>query len=183
MGREHPGLTVWFTGLSGAGKSTLSAAVAARLRADGCRVETLDGDEVRAYLSRGLGFSRADRDENIRRIGFVAGLLTKHGVIVLVSAISPYRAARDEVRERVGRFLEVFVNAPLAICEERDVKGLYRRARAGEIRAFTGVSDPYEAPLAPNVECCTEFETVEQSAAKVLAAIRQRLAVNRNLPG
>jgi adenylyl-sulfate kinase len=175
MGEDHPGLTVWFTGLSGAGKSTLSASVAARLRAEGCRVETLDGDEVRAYLSKGLGFSRADRDENIRRIGFVAGLLAKHGVIVLVSAISPYRAARDEVRGRVGNFLEVFVNAPLEVCEARDVKGLYRRARRGEIAGFTGVSDPYEAPTAAEVECLTDRETVEESAEKVLRAIRERL--------
>jgi adenylylsulfate kinase len=175
MRREHPGLTVWFTGLSGAGKSTLSASVSARLRAEGFRVETLDGDEVRAYLSKGLGFSRADRDENIRRIGFVAGLLTKHGVIVLVSAISPYRAARDEVRGRVGDFLEVFVNAPLQVCEERDVKGLYRRARAGEIELFTGVSDPYEVPPAAEVEFLTDRETVDESAEKVLEAIRERL--------
>ena len=149
------------------------------LRGEGFRVETLDGDEVRTFLSKGLGFSRADRDENIRRIGFVAGLLAKHGVIVLVSAISPYRAARDEVRARVPKFLEVYVNAPLAVCEERDVKKLYRRARAGEIALFTGVSDPYEAPLTPEVACRTDVETVAESAEKVLRAIRERLEPER----
>lgn len=119
-------------------------------------------------MTKGLGFSKEDRDENIRRIGFVAQLLTRHGVIVIVSAISRYREIRDEVRHKIGRFVEVYVNAPLAVCEQRDVKGLYKRARAGEIRNFTGIDDPYELPLNPEVECRTDLETIEESAAKVL---------------
>jgi adenylyl-sulfate kinase len=165
------GLTVWFTGLSSAGKSTISRAVYESLRAGGARVELLDGDDVRHHLCKDLGFSKADRDENIRRIGYVAELLTRHGVIVLVAAISPYREARDEVRRRVGRFVEVYVNAPLAAVEQRDCKGIYRRCRAGEMHGVTGIDDPYEAPLAAEVECHTDVEGVEESVAKVLAAI------------
>lgn len=133
---ERAGLTIWFTGLSSAGKSTLSRAVSDLLRKAGYDVGILDGDIVPRELSKGLGFSKEDRDENIRRIGFVADLLCRHGVIVLVSAISPYRAIRDEIRNRIGRFVEVHVNAPLAVCEERDVKGLYRRARSGELKKW-----------------------------------------------
>lgn len=169
----QPGLTVWFTGLSGAGKTTLSRAIHAALVARGYRVEWLDGDIIRQNLTKDLGFSKEDRDENIRRIGFVAELLTRHGVVVLVSAISPYRTARDEVRKRIGAFLEVYVHAPLAVCEARDVKGLYRRARAGEILHLTGVSDPYEPPLTPDLECCTDRESVEESVAKVLERIQR----------
>lgn len=168
------GVTVWFTGLSGAGKTTLSRWVAEQLCRNGRRVEILDGDEVRRTLTRGLGFSKEDRDENIRRIGYVAHLLARNGVIVLVAVISPYREARDEVRRLIGDFIEVYVNAPLQICEQRDQKGLYRKARAGEIRGFTGIDDPYEPPLAPEVECRTHEETIEQSGAKVLAALRER---------
>jgi adenylyl-sulfate kinase len=167
----HPGLTVWFTGLSGSGKSTLSLAVHDRLAATGYRVQLLDGDEVRLFLSRDLGFSKQDRDENIRRIGYVAELLTKNGVITLVSAISPYRSARDAVRARIPNFLEVYVNAPVEECERRDVKGLYKRARAGELKAFTGISDPYESPQQPELECRTDLETVAQSEQRVLGAI------------
>ncbi len=174
-GNGQPGLTVWFTGLSGAGKSTLSRAVYERLWATGRKVELLDGDEVRRHLTRDLGFSRGDRDENIRRIGFVAEMLARNGVVALVSVISPYRAIRDEVRARTRHFVEVFVNAPLEICESRDPKGLYRKARAGEIRGFTGVDDPYEAPLEPEVECRTDRETVAESVEKVLAAINRVL--------
>ncbi|MDP2996221.1 MAG: adenylyl-sulfate kinase [Bryobacterales bacterium] len=169
------GLTVWFTGLSGAGKTTLSQALERRLAAGGYPVESLDGDVVRQRLSKGLGFSKADRDENIRRIGFVAELLTRHGVVVLVSAISPYREIRDEVRRQIGRFVEVYVNAPLEICEQRDQKGLYKRARAGELRGFTGIDDPYEPPLNPEVECHTDLETVERSAAKVWRVVQATL--------
>jgi adenylylsulfate kinase len=165
------GVTVWFTGLSGAGKTTISQAVEAALCAHGCKVEPLDGDIVRQNLTKGLGFSKADRDENIRRIGFVAHLLSRNGVVVLVSAISPYREIRDEVRARIGDFVEVFVNAPLAVCEQRDVKGLYEKARNGQIKGFTGIDDPYEEPRAPEVECRTDLETVEESAAKVLRAL------------
>jgi adenylylsulfate kinase len=131
----------------------------------------LDGDEIRTSISRGLGFSRADRDENIRRIGYVAHLLSRNGIITLVSAISPYRAVREEVRTSIGAFLEVYVNAPLEVCEARDPKGLYRRAHAGELKGFTGIDDPYEAPLAPEVECRTDRETVQESVNKVIAAI------------
>jgi adenylylsulfate kinase len=165
------GLTVWFTGLSGAGKTTICNAVCAGLIDRGHRVEILDGDLLRKHLSRDLGFSKQDRDENIRRIGFIADLLTRNGIVVLVAVISPYRAGRDEVREKIGRFLEVFVDAPLSVCEERDPKGLYRKARRGELRGFTGLDDPYEAPLAPEVRCRTDQETVEVSTQKVISAI------------
>lgn len=168
MSISPPGATVWFTGLSGAGKTTIRMAVEQELRARGYRVEVLDGDIVRENLTKGLGFSKADRDENIRRIGFVAHLLSRNGVIVLVSAISPYREIRDEVRQRIGHFIEVYVNAPLAVCEARDVKGLYKRARAGEIKQFTGIDDPYEPPIDPEVECRTDRETLEESVTKVL---------------
>jgi adenylylsulfate kinase len=170
------GLTVWFTGLSSAGKTTISQALHQTLQARGYTVEWLDGDVVRQRLSKDLGFSKQDRDENVRRIGALAGQLTERGAIVLVSAISPYRAARDEVRLAIGAFLEVWVHAPLAVCEERDIKGIYRRARAGEIHNVTGLDDPYEHPLAPDVECRTDRETLEESAAKVLEAIERRLA-------
>ncbi len=171
MGAKQRGVTLWFTGLSGAGKTTISQAVEKELRSRDRNIEVLDGDIVRQNLTKGLGFSKADRDENIRRIGFVAHLLTRNGVIVLVSAISPYRTIRDEVRQRIGDFIEVFVNAPLEVCEGRDVKGLYKRARAGEIKQFTGIDDPYEAPLNPEIECRTDQESLEESVAKVLAKV------------
>ncbi|MEY2977017.1 MAG: adenylyl-sulfate kinase [Prochlorotrichaceae cyanobacterium] len=162
------GVTLWFTGLSGAGKTTISDALEIILRERNCKLERLDGDIVRENLTKGLGFSKEDRDTNIRRIGFVAHLLTRNGVIVLVSAISPYRAIREEVRETIGDFVEVFVNAPLNVCEDRDVKGLYARARAGEIKNFTGIDDPYEAPLNPEVECRTDLESLEESVGKIV---------------
>ncbi|MFQ3616803.1 MAG: adenylyl-sulfate kinase [Cyanobacteriota bacterium] len=171
---QQRGVTVWFTGLSGAGKTTIRMAVEKELRDRGLAVEVLDGDIVRQHLTKGLGFSKEDRDENIRRIGFVAHLLSRNGVIVLVSAISPYRNVRDEMRDRIGNFVEVYVNAPLSVCEERDVKGLYKKARAGEIKQFTGIDDPYEAPLNPEVECRTDQETLEESAAKVLNFLKQQ---------
>ncbi len=177
----HDGLAVWLTGLSSAGKSTLSKAIYERLWARGYRVEAIDGDEVRRYLSRDLGFSKEDRDENIRRVGFLAELLSRNGVIVLVSVISPYRAVREEVRSRIPNFLEVYVNAPLSVCESRDVKGLYRRARAGEILSFTGVDDPYEPPLSPDVECRTDQETVVESAEKIIAEIESRFSSGTSL--
>jgi adenylyl-sulfate kinase len=166
IGHGRCAIVVWLTGLSSAGKSTLGEALAERLRAQGQRVELLDGDAMRQRLGRGLGFSREDRDENIRRIGFVAELLDRHDVIAIVSAISPYRAVRQEIRERIPRFIEVYVNAPLAICEGRDVKGLYKRARAGDLPGFTGVDDPYEAPEAPEVECRTDLETIGEECGK-----------------
>jgi len=170
------GMTVWFTGLSSAGKSTLSRAVYDRLWERGYRVELLDGDEVRRHLSRGLGFSREDRSENLRRIGFVAEMLTRHGVIALVSAISPYREVRDELRAHISNFLEIYVNAPLRVCEERDVKGLYRKARSGEIPHFTGIDDPYEPPLSPDVECRTDLQGIAECADRIVAAIETRLS-------
>lgn len=171
---QQRGVTVWFTGLSGAGKTTICQRVEQALRDRALNVEVLDGDIVRENLTKGLGFSKADRDENIRRIGFVSQLLTRNGVIVLVAAISPYRAARDEVRTRIGDFVEVYVNAPLEICEARDVKGLYEKARAGQIKQFTGIDDPYEPPLLPDVECHTDRETLEESVTKVLATLVAR---------
>ncbi len=168
------GVTVWFTGLSGSGKTTISRGVEDILRGRGYRVEPLDGDVVRQNLTKGLGFSKADRDENIRRIGFVAHLLSRNGVIVLVSAISPYREIRDENRARIGEFVEVYVNAPLEVCEQRDTKGLYAKARAGAIKGFTGIDDPYEPPPAPELECHTDIESVEESVAKVVRVLEQR---------
>jgi len=170
---KQRGVTIWFTGLSGAGKTTITTAVAHFLREEGYSLEILDGDVVRENLTKGLGFSKADRDENIRRIGFVANLLTRHGVIVLVSAISPYREIREEAREKIGDFVEVFVNAPLSVCEERDVKGLYKRARAGEIKSFTGIDDPYEPPLNPEVECRTDLEELSESVNKILSKLQE----------
>ena len=161
------GVTLWFTGLSGAGKTTITQDLEKKLREGGYGIEVLDGDVVRTNLTKGLGFGKADRDENIRRIGFVSHLLTRHGVIVLVSAISPYRDIREEVRQKIGDFVEIFVNAPLAVCEGRDVKGLYQKARQGEIKGFTGIDDPYEEPLNPEVECRTDLESLEESVAKV----------------
>jgi adenylyl-sulfate kinase len=166
------GIVIWLTGLSGAGKTTLASALRDELTAAGHRIETLDGDEVRENLSRGLGFSKEDRDTNVRRIGFVARLLARNGVIVLASAISPYRQSRDDVRQSVendgARFVEVFVRAPLAVLVERDVKGLYKKALAGEIKNFTGISDPYEEPFAADVMVDSSVETIEESAARVL---------------
>lgn len=173
LNMEHRGVTVWMTGLSGAGKSTITQALAQRLRDRSYKLEVLDGDIVRTNLTKGLGFSKEDRDTNIRRIGFVSHLLTRNGVIVLVSAISPYRAVRDEVRSQIGDFVEVYVSAPLDVCESRDVKGLYKRARAGEIKQFTGIDDPYEPPLTPEVNCETHTETVEQSVDKVIAKLEE----------
>jgi adenylylsulfate kinase len=170
---QQPGVTVWFTGLSGAGKTTISRAVEKELKSYGYRVEILDGDIVRQNLTKGLGFSKEDRDENIRRVGFVAELLTRNQVSVLVSAISPYRDIRQEVRQKIGNFVEVYVNAPLEVCEQRDVKGLYKKARAGEIKNFTGIDDPYESPLNPEVECRTDLETLEESVSKVLGKLRE----------
>lgn len=170
---KQRGVTVWFTGLSGAGKTTITRALEAKIREAGYPLEILDGDIVRTNLTKGLGFSKEDRDENIRRIGFVSNLLTRHGVIVLVSAISPYRDIREEVKQKIGDFVEVFVNAPLTVCEDRDVKGLYKRARAGEIKSFTGIDDPYEPPLNPEVECRTDRETLEESVNKVWQTLEE----------
>jgi adenylylsulfate kinase len=182
---DDTGFVLWLTGLSGAGKSTVAAVLAANLLERGHRVEVLDGDEVRTNLCQELGFSREDRDTNIARIGYVAGKLAKHGVAVVVAAISPYREARDRVRAQVANFVEVHVAAPVEICAARDVKGLYAKAMAGVIENFTGVSDPYQAPLQPEVVLHTEREKVEESGAKVLAwldANRLSLALGEKTP-
>jgi adenylylsulfate kinase len=168
------GVTLWFTGLSGAGKTTIARMVERELKARGRNVEVLDGDIVRQNLSKGLGFSKEDRDTNVRRIGFVAGLLSRNGIIAITAAISPYRSVRDEVRAMTKNFMEVYVCAPLAVCEERDVKGLYARARAGEIKHFTGIDDPYEEPLDPELILYTERETIKESVAKVMAELERR---------
>src|SRR4030081_2657370 len=167
------GFTLWFTGLSGAGKSTLAGLAAEELRRRGYRVEVLDGDEVRTNLSKGLGFSKEDRDTNIRRIGYVCKLLARNGVIVISAAISPYREIRDEGRQAHARFVEVYVKCPLEVLVERDVKGLYKKAIRGEIANFTGVSDPYEAPVHAEVTCDTSRETLQQSLAKVIDALER----------
>ena len=166
-----PGFTLWFTGMSGAGKSTLSQLLEARLRQLGVKVEVLDGDIVRQYLSKGLGFSREDRDENIRRIGFVCELLSRNGVIAIAAAISPYRAVREEVRARIPNFVEVYMECPVEVLAARDVKGLYKKALAGELPQFTGISDPYEPPRAPEVIVNSSTETPEESLAKILATL------------
>ena len=168
---QHRGFTLWFTGLSGAGKSTVSAILEQRLRALGAKVEVLDGDVVRTHLSKGLGFSKEDRDTNIRRIGFVCQMLSRNGVIAIAAAISPYRDTRDWVRARVEHFVEVYAHCPLENLVERDVKGLYKKALAGEIKEFTGVSDPYEAPLNPEVVIDTHLETPAESADKIWAKL------------
>lgn len=168
------GVTVWFTGLSGAGKSTLAEALAPRLAALGRRVELLDGDAVRTHLSKGLGFSREDRDTNVRRIGWVAQLLTRNGVFVITAAISPYRDARQWCRETIKDFVEVYVSTPLEECAARDVKGLYAKALAGEIPHFTGVNDPYEPPTHPALELDTRGMAVDEGVERVLAVLRSR---------
>jgi adenylylsulfate kinase len=165
------GFVIWFTGLSGAGKTTIAHKLEPILRDRGCKVEQLDGDVVRENLSKGLGFSKEDRDINIRRIGFVAHLLQRNGVAVICSAISPYREIRDENRAMIGDFVEVFVKCPIDVLSERDVKGLYKKALAGEIKNFTGVSDPYEEPLNPEVVVETDTETIDESAAKIIAKL------------
>jgi len=162
------GCTIWFTGLSGAGKSTITEQLVPLLKARGAKVEVLDGDVVRTNLSKGLGFSKEDRDTNIRRIGFVCHLLTRNGVIAIAAAISPYKSIRDEIRAQVKDFVEVYVKVSLETCIKRDVKGLYKKALAGEIKEFTGVSDPYEPPDNPEVICETEKETPEGSALKIV---------------
>lgn len=169
------GFTLWFTGLSGAGKTTISHIVEKEIRDRGANIEILDGDVVRENLSKGLGFSKEDRDTNIRRIAFVADLLSRNGTPVITAAISPYREIRDEARDMMGdRFIEVYVNASVEACAERDVKGLYEKAFKGEIKEFTGVSDPYEPPLNAEITVETENEEPEESAAKIVAYLDER---------
>jgi adenylylsulfate kinase len=169
-------VTVWFTGLSGAGKTTICRAVATELLAHGLQVEVIDGDVIRKHLCKDLGFSKSDRDENIRRIAFVARMLTRNGVVVLVSAISPYRAAREEARHTIGDFVEVFVNTPLEVCELRDAKDLYKKAREGAIHGFTGIDDPYEPPVAPEIVCDTSRQNIREVSAKVVDKVLEHLS-------
>lgn len=182
---QNKGLVIWLTGLSSAGKTTLSRSLSRQLKQAGLRVETLDGDEVRENLSRGLGFSEQDRNTNIRRIGFVARLLARNGVVVLGAAISPYRQSRDDVRRGIEqddvRFIEVFVRCPLETLVERDVKGLYAKALAGEIEHFTGISDPYEEPFAPEIIVDSSLESVEQSTEKILSHLVESEALDEEL--
>jgi adenylyl-sulfate kinase len=169
----NTGFTIWFTGLSGAGKSTLSEIIEKRLRDRGRNVEVLDGDIVRTHLSKGLGFSREDRDTNIKRIAFVCGLLTRNSVICISAAISPYRETRGWAREHIGEFVEVYVKCSIDVCRQRDVKGLYKLADAGKIKEFTGVSDPYEEPENPELVVETDKETVEESVARIFAKLEE----------
>jgi adenylyl-sulfate kinase len=172
--RETTGFTIWFTGLSGSGKSTIAHLLEDELRNRGHKVEVLDGDVVRTHLSKGLGFSKEDRDTNILRIGWVCEVLSRNDVVAIGAAISPYREIRDQIRANIGRFVEVYVTAPLQTLADRDVKGLYKKAMAGEIKGFTGVDDPYEEPENPEVVCHSDgSETPEESAAKVLAKLEE----------
>ena len=171
--KTQVGVTIWFTGLSGAGKSTITDILEKRLKGLGLKVEVLGGDVVRTHLSKGLGFSKEDRDANIRRIGYVASLLSRNGVITITAAISPYRNIRQEVRELHENFVEVFAKCPLEVVEKRDVKGLYKKARAGEIPQFTGISDPYEEPLNPEIIVETNKGTPEQSADKIIEWLKE----------
>jgi adenylylsulfate kinase len=167
------GFTIWFTGLSGAGKSTLSEILAQRLKVHGLRVEILDGDIIRTHLSKGLGFSREDRDTNIKRIAFVCSLLTRNGVVCISAAIAPYREAREWARQEIGNFVEVYVKCPLEVCRQRDVKGLYKLVDEGKIKNFTGIDDPYEEPEHPELVVETDKETVEESIDRILAQLAE----------
>lgn len=172
--RLAEGLTIWFTGLPSSGKTTLARALSSRLSREDHRFELLDGDVVRQHLGRELGFSRQDRDENVRRIGYVANLLSRNGVVVLCSVISPYRSIRDELRTlHDGRFFEVYVSTPLDVCQQRDVKGLYAKASSGEIASMTGVDDPYEPPLHPEAVVPTQELSLEESVERVWKALHQ----------
>jgi adenylylsulfate kinase len=170
---QRKGFTVWFTGLSGSGKSTIAERVALKLERRGLPVEILDGDVVRTHLSKGLGFSHEDRDENIKRVGFVCQLLTRNGVAAIASVISPYREARDHNRQKIKNFVEVYARCPIEVCAQRDLKGLYQKAQAGEIKGFTGVDDPYEPPLNAEVVCKTDTESVEESVDKVIRKLEE----------
>ena len=175
------GACIWFTGLSGAGKSTTADALVALLHARGREVTVLDGDVVRTHLSAGLGFSREDRDTNVRRVGYVASEVVRHGGLAVAALVSPYRATRDEVRELIGpdRFVEVFVDTPLDVVEQRDVKGWYAKARAGEVRDLTGVDDPYEPPLDPELTLDTTDTTAETNAQRVVDHLESRGILDR----
>lgn len=168
MVRHHEGAVMWFTGLSGAGKTTTARHLAEQLKSMGCRVEMLDGDELRETICKGLGFSKEDRMENIRRIVYVSKLLARNGVFVLVSAITPYLEMREHARAEIERYVEIFVDCPLSECERRDVKGLYAKARRQEIQRFTGISDPYETPVHPEITIDTATHSIEANTAQIL---------------
>jgi adenylylsulfate kinase len=169
----NAGFTIWFTGLSGSGKSTLSEIIEQRLLARGRNVEILDGDVVRTHLSKGLGFSKEDRDTNIKRIAFVCSLLTRNGVVCISAAIAPYREAREWARQEIGNFVEIYVNCPLEVCRQRDVKGLYKLVDEGKMKNFTGVDDPYEAPENPDLVVETDKETIDESVERILAKLEE----------
>lgn len=171
---KNQGFILWLTGLSGSGKTTIARELEQQLRKRNCQIEVLDGDVVRTNLSKGLGFSREDRNTNVRRVAFVANLLSRNGVVAIIAMISPYRAVRDEVRMTTENFIEIYVNAPLDVCESRDVKGLYAKARTGKIKAFTGIDDPYEEPLNPDITCYTSIESLEESSAKIITELEGR---------
>lgn len=173
MKKNNKGFTLWFTGLPCSGKSTLATLVGRELERRGCAVEILDGDVVRTHLTKGLGFSKEDRDENIRRIGFVCSLLSKHGVAAIAAAISPYRAVRNEVRAKIENFIEVYVTASLETCIGRDVKGMYKKALAGELKNFTGIDDPYEAPANPELRVDTQVQPPAACAAGIMTLLEQ----------
>jgi adenylylsulfate kinase len=170
---KQNGAILWLTGLSGAGKTTIAQRLENILREQGRLVELLDGDAIRQNLSQGLSFTKEDRDTNVRRVGYVANLLSRNGVIVIVSLISPYRAVREELRYSTNNFVEIYVNAPIEVCEARDVKGLYEKARNGQIKSFTGIDDPYEEPLNPSITCYTAKETIDESVDKILNCLQR----------
>ena len=180
---DHPGFVLWFTGLSGAGKTTIAMALLPKLHERGVRIERLDGDVVRESLTKDLGFSKEDRDTNIERVTFVAKLLSRNNVAVLASFISPYEGTRNMVRNQVTNYIEVFVDAPLEICEERDVKGMYAKARAGKIENFTGISDPYETPKQPDIHVETHKQTVEESVNQVLQWLEEHHYIPARVTG
>ncbi len=169
----NTGFTIWFTGLSGAGKSTLSEIIEQRLKERGRKVEVLDGDIVRTHLSKGLGFSREDRDTNIKRIAFVCSLLTRNGVVCISAAIAPYREAREWAREQIGNFVEIYVKCPIDVCRQRDVKGLYKLVDEGKLKGFTGVDDPYEEPEHPELVIETDKETIEESISRIFSKLEE----------
>lgn len=179
MNRFNKGFTIWFTGLPCSGKSTLAELLAPQLERRGHGVEVLDGDVVRTHLSKGLGFSREDRDENVRRIGFVAKLVSRQGAVAITAAISPYRSIRDEIRASIENFVEIYVKTPLEVCIKRDVKGMYKKAITGELTHFTGVDDPYEPPLNPELVVETHEETPAESAAKILSKLERMGLIER----
>ncbi len=173
MTTPTPGGIIWLTGLSGSGKSTIASGLATTLAQAKLKVEVLDGDEIRTWLSPGLGFSKADRDLNVQRVGMVAHLLSRNGILVIVAMISPYREIRNHLKRTTHNFVEIFIHAPLEVCEGRDVKGLYAKARAGDIQGFTGVHDPYEHPLEPDLICHTAQETINESVHKIIRKLSE----------